>query len=227
MLKLISVLIFVIAPSVWAQESLCSPLNQINPTQEPSDRPQCRIVGDTFYLEGVISEAFLTELRDFHPKIRHLELNSFGGSASAAYKIAALVREKKITTNVRKDAKCASSCTLVFQAGVKRSAHPLVRFLFNGARFPNFSVSSKVREQLLFSAETVKFFKQLLFYGMHSSFIDYYRKLPEFRSLQQKGTFSRAKQLIIESGKLIDYNIVQEFDFRSEVDENEIIPFRI
>lgn len=200
--------LLIISHQSQAFESVCSPLNQINPSQEPASTTRCRIVGDTFFLEGAITKDIYQELRDFHSDVKHLELNSFGGVIETAYKLAALVRERSLTTNVRKEAKCASVCTLVFQAGIKRSAHPSVKFLYQG--------ESLARQPVLHENE--KYFKFMIYYGMDRKFIDYYQKLPDP---------DRKKDLIISSMKLVDYNIVQDFDLREEFPELEVIPYRI
>lgn len=218
-----------------AQETICHKYNVINPTQEPASGPRCRIVGETFYFEGAVTEDLYYELRDYHPGIKHLELNSYGGLVEAGYKIAELVREKNMTTNVRQNAKCASACTLIFQAGVKRSAHPSVRFLYHGARLSNLWVENwfevryeKGREQALgklaqqfteVQAETDKFLSLMIKYGMKSEFIDYYKSLSVSETWFQDGNFTRTQDLIISSPKLINYNIVEEFDFRTSFPE--------
>lgn len=226
--------LFTSAPA-FSQLTICHKFNKINPTQEPANGPSCRVVNDTFYFEGAVTEDLYFELRDYHPDIKHLELNSYGGLVEAAYKIAALVREKQITTNVRKDAKCASACTLIYQAGVKRTAHPSVRFLYHGARLSNLWVSDWVDDRLTtgrekslnilaqqfdeVTTETEKFFNLMLSYGMDARFVNYYKNLPEAKEWFTDGNFTRTENLIISSPKLIEYNIVQDFDFRNQFPE--------
>ncbi len=226
---------FFISAPAFSQLTICHQFNKINPTQEPANGPSCRVVNDTFYFEGAVTEDLFYELRDYHPDIKHLELNSYGGLVEAAYKIAALVRERQITTNVRKDAKCASACTLIYQAGIKRTAHPSVRFLYHGARLSNLWVSDWVHDRLNVGREkslklladqfdevafeTKKFFGLMLSYGMDARFIDYYKNLPEAKDWFADGNFTRTENLIISSPKLIEYNIVQGFDFRNRFAE--------
>ena len=218
-----------------AQETICHKFNKINPAQEPASGPRCRVIGDTFYFEGAVTEDLFYELRDYHPGIRHLELNSYGGLVEAGYKIAALVRERELTTNVRKNAKCASACTLIFQAGVKRTAHPSVRFLYHGARLSNLWVSDWVNDRLTVGreksrdilaqqfqevlAETRKFFSLMISYGMDPRFVDYYQGLPVASNWFSDGNFTRTENLIISSPRLIEYGIVQDFDFRENFPE--------
>lgn len=226
---------FLISSHSFSQVTICHNFNKINPAQEPASGPSCRAVNDTFYFEGAVTEDLYYELRDYHPDIKHLELNSYGGLVEAAYKIAALVRERQMTTNVRKDAKCASACTLIYQAGVKRTAHPSVRFLYHGARLSNLWVSDWIDDRLAtgrekslkllaqqfyeVTNETQKFFELMVSYGMDARFIDYYKNLPEEKDWFVNGNFTRTKNLIISSPKLIEYNIVQEFDFRNQFAE--------
>lgn len=236
MLKYLILGVFLLISShSYSQITICHKFNKINPTQEPANGPSCRVINDTFYFEGAVTEDLYYELRDYHPDIKHLELNSYGGLVEAAYKIAALVREKQLTTNVRKDAKCASACTLIFQAGVKRTAHPAVRFLYHGARLSNLWVADWVNGRLVAGREkslnilarqfeeveneTQKFFSLMVSYGMDARFIDYYRNLPEAIDWFTNGNFTRTENLVISSPKLIDYKIVQNFDFRNQFPE--------
>lgn len=226
---------FFVNTDVLAQETICHKYNAINPTQEPASGPRCRVIGDVFYFEGAVTEDLFYEIRDYHSNIKHIELNSYGGLVEAAYKIAELVRVKQITTNVRQNAKCASACTLIFQAGVQRSAHPSVRFLFHGARLSNLWVENwfedryeKGREQALkkladqFSEvqiETEKFFSLMVQYGMKPDFINYYKSLGASETWFADGNFTRTQDLIVSSPKLINYNIVENFDYRTEFPE--------
>lgn len=219
----------------YSQETICHKYVVLNPTQEPAMGPRCRVVGDVFYFDGAVTEDLFYELRDFYPNVKTIELNSYGGLVEAGYKIAELVRERGISTNVRKDARCASACTLIYQAGVHRSAHPTVRFLYHGARlssdwFPNWLdyryefgrqkgtdfVARQIQEV---QEETEKFFSKMISYGMNPDFIKYYRSLPESKTWFQDGNFTRTQDLIIAAPKLINYQIVQDFDFRTSVPE--------
>jgi hypothetical protein len=233
----LALFIFLSALEARAQFTICHRYNKLNPAQEPSMGPRCRVVKNSFYFDGMVTEDLFYELRDHYPHVTHLELNSYGGLVAPAYKIAELVRERQMTTNVRKGAKCASACTLIFQAGVKRTAHPSVRFLYHGARLSNLWVQnwletrlevgrSQSREELArqFSEvqeESSRFFKALIHYGMAPEFIEYYKSLPEDPNWFVDGNFTRTVDLIIESHRLKAFNIVQGFDTRDEVPEVE------
>lgn len=228
--------LMVIAYSSWGQETICHKYNTVNPTQEPSSGPRCRIIGDTFYLDGMVTEEMFYELRDYAPNIKHIELNSYGGLVEPAHKIAELIRSKKITTNVRKNAKCSSACTLIFQAGIKRTAHPAVRFLYHGVRLSNLWTEYWIDSRLIIGRqksryilaqqfeevglETEKLFAAYIELGMDPQFILNYKSLPEDPNWFANGNFTRTQNLIISSPKLINFNIVQDFDWRESVPEN-------
>ncbi len=221
----------------YSQETVCHRFNKLNPAQEPSTGPRCRVVGETFYFDGAVTEEMYYELRDYHPHIKRLELNSYGGLVLSAYKIAELVRQRGISTNVRKQAKCASACTLIYQAGSVRSAHPSVRFLYHSPRLSNLwsenwleSRNSVGREKSLAELakqfdetqiESARFFAMLIELGIHPKFIELYKALPETSTWFLDGNLMRTENLIISAPRLIEYNVVQSFDFRSEVSESE------
>lgn len=56
-------------------------------------------------------------------KITELILHSPGGSVNDALEIGKLIRESELNTKVVANGYCASSCPLVFAAGVERAAH--------------------------------------------------------------------------------------------------------
>ncbi len=231
----IFLLVLGVSDSVFAQETICHKYVQINPTQEPSMGPRCRVVGDVFYLDGMVGDEMFYELRDHAPHAKVIELNSYGGLVEPAYKIAELVRARGMHTNVRKGAKCASACTLIYQAGVRRTAYPLTRFLYHGARLSNAWVEhwletrlekgrEKAREELALQfievkAETEKFFQQIIAYGAAPALVEKYRGLPIATDWFEDGNFTRTQDWIVRSTQLVNYNVVQEFDFRESVPE--------
>lgn len=209
-----------------AQETICHKYVQIDPTQEPASGPRCRVIDNTFYFEGAVTEDLYYELRDYHPHVTAIELNSYGGLVEAGYKIAELVRSRNITTHVRTGAKCASACTLIFQAGIHRSASPGVRFLYHSVRLSNLWFDNWLDLRYLKGRETGRaflatqfeeiqketnlFWSQMVKYGMDPSFIDYYRSLPEDENWFLEGNFTRTKNLIIPVEELVQYGIVNE-----------------
>lgn len=82
--------------------------------------------GNTAFLSGPIIDDDETRFKKFitdpdNAQIKIIRLHSGGGRIHAARLIARMIRDKKLTTFV--DAKtdnCASACTLLFSAGIKR-----------------------------------------------------------------------------------------------------------
>jgi hypothetical protein len=69
-----------------------------------------------------VSESFAAEVGRHGDYIKTVVLNSPGGSVADALAIGRLIREKKFATEVEAKKYCASSCPLVFAAGVERRA---------------------------------------------------------------------------------------------------------
>jgi hypothetical protein len=69
-----------------------------------------------------ISEAFAAEVSRHGEYIKTVVLNSPGGSVADALTMGRLIREKKFATEVEAGKYCASSCPLVFAAGIERRA---------------------------------------------------------------------------------------------------------
>lgn len=220
----------------YSQETICHRYVKVNPAQEPANGPRCRVIGEVFYFDGAVTEDLFYELRDHAPQVKNIELNSYGGNVVAAYKIAELVRERGLSTNVRKGAKCASACTLIFQAGIHRTAYPTTRFLYHAARLSSLWVGNwldertKDNKQKLLDRlaqqfievreETEKFFSLLIFYGLKPEFIRQYQKRPETSTWFIDGNFTRTDNWIISAAQLTQFNVVQGFDYRETVPEN-------
>lgn len=100
------------------------------------------------YLGGEINDALLDEFlrEDVERELRgektiyHIELNSVGGEAKYIYEIAEMIRDKGMTTNVREKAVCSSACTLIYQAGINRTAHRTARFMYHGVRYSPYAM---------------------------------------------------------------------------------------
>jgi len=69
-----------------------------------------------------ISEAFAAEVSRHGEYIKTVVLSSPGGSVADALTMGRLIREKKFATEVEAGKYCASSCPLVFAAGIERRA---------------------------------------------------------------------------------------------------------
>ena len=69
-----------------------------------------------------ISEAFAAEVSRRGDYIKTVALNSPGGSVADALTMGRLIRERRFSTEVEAGKYCASSCPLVFAAGIERRA---------------------------------------------------------------------------------------------------------
>lgn len=112
-----------------------------DPISTPAKKP-CSKYGklkfevDTLYIDGYIDGMTYDYIRYDHldSKIKHIELNSYGGDLEIAYWLAEFIYEHAITTNVRNSAICTSVCTLLYQAGINRTAHVSALFGYHGVR---------------------------------------------------------------------------------------------
>lgn len=206
--------------------TICHRFVVLDPVQEPALIPKCRVEADVFYLEGMITAEMVFELKYLHPQVRVLELNSFGGLVKDTYELAQLIREQKMVTRVRPGARCASACTLLFQAGVKREAHPESKFLYHGARLGsewlNYwldfryqfgrerALNFLAREFTEVELETVKFFGQLMDYGLAPEFIQWYQSQPEDPNWFERGNFTRTQDVILPARDLQKWGVVTD-----------------
>ena len=85
------------------------------------------------------SDAFISEIQHAHAagkSVENVQLNSGGGRLVEGVKLAAAVREAKISTSVDQGAVCASACFLIFAAGDPK-------FVGDGARIGVHKASEK------------------------------------------------------------------------------------
>jgi hypothetical protein len=186
-------------------------------------------VGDTLYLDGAVDPFLLDELKSYAPQpIRRLSLNSTGGLLEAAIEVAEWVRKNKIETYVRKDAVCMSACTLIFQAGVRRSAHRSAQFMFHSVRhlpqsheqaeeIQKCALSSapecleknlKAREQL--QSSTDRLFSLYEEYGVTSDFYEKYKQFPVDPLWYLSGNYLQISDWDMKAEETLRFNIVQE-----------------
>lgn len=126
-------LLLLALPAPAMVDSICHPY-PVDPAPEPSALvPKCHATGDTLYFDGVVDLYSLYEIKN-HPNLKVLELNSGGGALRDIYEFVDIIRSRGIRTNVRRGARCASACTLLFMAGAERTAHPSAQFMFHGVR---------------------------------------------------------------------------------------------
>lgn len=198
----------------------------VTPTPPPSEQPKCRVIGNTMYWEGEISGYLLHEIKTEYSHITRLELNSRGGYFEDAVEIAHYLHEKNIHTNVREGAFCASACTLVYQAGTRRTAHLNARFLYHSANYSGEDWYGKWEKhctkngrsacrvylvELIEKSQqsTEALFKLYRHYGVNETFFADYRQLPESENWFENGNFSRLRDWLPTVDQLMKYNIVQ------------------
>jgi hypothetical protein len=90
----------------------------------------------TVYLSGVIHRGTPWEIYDLPETVRLAVLDSPGGIAYEGARIAQEFRRRRITTYVAEGAACLSICTLAFQGGAHRVAHPEATFGYHAAGVP-------------------------------------------------------------------------------------------
>lgn len=90
----------------------------------------------TVYLSGVIHRGTPWQVYDLPETVRVAVLDSPGGVAYEGARIAQEFRRRRITTYVPEGAACLSICTLAFQGGARRVAHPEATFGYHAAGVP-------------------------------------------------------------------------------------------
>ena len=102
--------------------------------------------GRELVLDGAIAagaaQRFETMLHA-HPRVDTLVLTSPGGRILEAERIAAMVRARRLRTQV--DAVCMSACTNILLAGEERTAEERARIGFHAPSFPGFN-AAELRE---------------------------------------------------------------------------------
>lgn len=83
---------------------------------------ECYLAGNTLHVRGLVGFKIKNTLKNY-PEIDTVDLHSPGGGVEIAIDIAEHIRSNQITTRLQDKAQCASSCTLLYQAGYKRLAH--------------------------------------------------------------------------------------------------------
>ncbi len=99
------------------------------------------------------AERFREEINRVGEYVKTVALNSPGGSVRDALSISRLIREKGLNTSVATGALCASSCPLVFAAGIERIAgsgaaigvHQVFSGMREGPRNVDLEISSTQR----------------------------------------------------------------------------------
>lgn len=190
---------------------------------------KCMRKGHTLYLDGAIDETLIDELTSYSREpIRVIHLNSGGGRVESAIEVAHFIRSQEITTVVRKDALCASACTLLFQAGVKRQAHASSRFMYHGARnlmisrilknkilacleYPNTICLNEIlaQQKALRKITNEMFYLYEQFGATESLTIDYW-KMPIDPNWVESGNYLKLADWWLTLDELLEYNIVTD-----------------
>lgn len=226
-LRIILVLISVILSKfVLAKGNEC--INEL-PAQIGGQKPSasdenCYYYDGTLVVEGVFGIKSLEALRS--QNIRHVILNSPGGSTSVALTAAEFIRRNNITTSVPEGSYCNSSCTLIFQSGIYRSAHETAKFHYHcvGVRFgaevfqqncgtdiENFSDECKKNLSEFSEIATIateEFFKNYLTYDALDLFEVLMSQLDDVEWFK-RGNFCK-KSMTLTATETMSFNVVQE-----------------
>jgi len=121
------------------------------------------------YIYGWIGPDLAEQIISMNPtKIKRIELNSGGGKLNAAFTIAEFIRKNNLKTYVGEYQICASACTIIFQAGVKRIAHETAVFMYHYA-FDRTGPKRKKRVPNIKSTHLM--FQRLIEYGAATELI--------------------------------------------------------
>ncbi|MCJ8277633.1 MAG: hypothetical protein HRT44_10815 [Bdellovibrionales bacterium] len=137
-MKFLTILIFLFSFKAQAFVTAC--VNYDVENTHPDDIRvslfiKCMRKGDTIWLDGGVNPFLIDEFKTYNTEpIKKIYLNSGGGRVDDAIELAQFIRDNGITTIVRKNALCASACTLLFQAGTQRIAHRQARFMYHSVR---------------------------------------------------------------------------------------------
>jgi hypothetical protein len=224
-------LIFFAASTVEAQVSACYRYDILStPASEVKVDffVKCMIKGDTLYLDGGVDELLIDELRIYAATpIKHISLNSGGGRVDDAFEIAHFIRENNITTHVREGGVCKSACTLLYQAGAKRTAHPSAIFMYHSARYIMQSSFQQKELNLCLKSpsekclrvidektsrlreDTDKLFSFYQDYGISDDFYNLYKSLPDDEQWYKSGNYLRTVDWELTAEESMEYNIVE------------------
>ena len=207
--------------------SVCGNFYQVDPAPEPTPiTPRCQVRDNVMYIDGAVDEFLQFELEYFWPEVTHIELNSHGGEVNSMFAIAELIRERNITTNVREGAVCGSACTLLYQAGVYRTAHHSSWFLYHGTRIGSIGMRSWRRicssegldectkwiiDRVNYNKDlTNNLFQAYVDFGASPQLYEDFRSAGEDENWFLNGNFTRTRDFVITAEQALQYNIVQE-----------------
>ena len=190
-------------------------------------------IGNTFYINGVITFEHEKQFRANRDKIKYLVLNSKGGGMQFAYNIMIMVNHLDITVLVPKDATCQSACTVIYQAAKRRLADESATFVYHAIRFDGKFMTDWIRQcprpnagcKLVFDQmqrdlvkETHKMFRALEKHGMSMEVLRQLSMRPLTRDPNwiQQGNLLRIADLEYTATEAMRYNIVTQIIQTSE-----------
>jgi hypothetical protein len=143
-----------------------------------------------FSISGEIREALVDALAAMPAgQVDRVELSSRGGDFFAALHLSWIVRERGLATVVRYGADCFSACTVIFQAGRERVAHPTASFLYH-------SVVTKLNGRTYVNAAWTRMLKDSLKHnGAGDSLIDRIGERPFLLEAREAGPYGVVTKL--------------------------------
>ena len=182
--------------------------------------------GRTLLIDGTLAsgswQAFRT-LIDRNPGVAAVHLNSIGGRIFDADKIARLIREKRIDTQVVD--RCISACTIILLAGKERMASRLANIGFHQPDFPG--MDGPMRAEMI--AGNSEIYREA---GIAQPFIDRVMSTPpanvwypSYDQLMQSGVLTSDAEIVI-GGKPADDPVVRAIQREADNSKSQL-PLRI
>ena len=107
-------------------------------------RSNLAIVDRTIYINGKITWGITNELYKLKPEeYDRVILYSSGGSIHAAIEIANYIRDNKLKTEIERNGICYSACTVIYQAGISRTAYKTSSFMYHYSTIKKWSKSKQ------------------------------------------------------------------------------------
>ncbi|MET0867573.1 MAG: hypothetical protein ABWY35_05685 [Pseudorhodoplanes sp.] len=111
------------------------------------------------------AERFSAEIEKRGAYVKTVVLHSPGGSVQDAIKIGRMIRDRKFNTEVGDGAYCASSCPLIFAAGVERTAATKaaigVHQIFAATNIPGAGAAEGMNSAQRISAECQRYLREM------------------------------------------------------------------
>ncbi len=106
---------------------------EIKPVKLSDDRVEISVTGEIAPGDADLLRAHIKAANDAGKQVTSLRLNSDGGNLLESVLLAEVVKSTKISTNVGRNATCASACFLIFAAGATKYANYRARIGVHGA----------------------------------------------------------------------------------------------